>query len=208
MGDPSAAGSGSIFNTWKNSSSWPVPEMMYHLWYFDANGTLSPNLPTDSGQLSYLYNPTNPVLNKGGRTLVATYNGVSANGMGDQRLVENGTDILHFTSPVLTSPVEITGDVDATLFINSNCTDTDFTAKLMDVFPNGEDLYIGDGILKARYRDGFNQSVLITPGQTYELNIDLWPTSYFFASWSSNYGLNRELQLPRICFKSKYRWTS
>ncbi len=102
-------------------------------------------------------------------------------GDADQRSVEyNRADILHFNSTTLTSPVTITGDINATLLIASNCSDTDFTVKLMDMFPNGSMMYVGDGILKARYHDGFTSANFLAAEQPYTMNIDLESTAYTF----------------------------
>ena len=105
----------------------------------------------------------------------------------DQRSVEydnqNKTrpDILKFTSAKLTEPVEIIGRLSSELYIASNCTDTDFVVKLMDIYPDGREMWVADGLLKARYRNGFNASILMTPGQLYYLDIDMWSTAYYFA---------------------------
>jgi predicted acyl esterase len=182
MGDPYAIGSQIDFNIWRAVNEWPVKSSP-QAWYFHPNGTLSVDVPESYTELSYLYDPRDPVLTIGGRNLVTTYNGQLAVGARDQRIVEfNRNDILHFNSSILTTPVEIVGRINATLFIKSNCTDTDFTAKLMDVFPDGRMIYVADGIIKTRYHNGFTQENYLQPGILYELNIDLWSTAYRFVS--------------------------
>jgi putative CocE/NonD family hydrolase len=92
----------------------------------------------------------------------------------------NRSDILKFTSAPLTSQIEIIGRLRAELFITSNCTDTDFTAKLIDVYPDGREMWVAEGILKTRSREGYNNSVFMTPGNVYDLEIDMWSTAYRF----------------------------
>ena len=82
----------------------------------------------------------------------------------DQRSVENRSDVLIFTSPVLTQPYEATGSIKARLFVSSDCPDTDFTVKLTDVYPDGRSMLITDGILRMRNRKGANHWELMTPG--------------------------------------------
>jgi len=180
MGDPNAPGSTIEFNHWRNASTWPISSTL-EKWFFHPDGTLSPSLPTTPQTLSFLYDPRKPVESIGGTELTLREIGAS-----DQREVENDangnprSDILRFTSGVLDTPVEIIGKLDATLYISSNCTDTDFTVKLMDIFPDGQQMWVADGILKARYRNGYNTANLMTPGQTYQLSIDMWSTAYRF----------------------------
>jgi hypothetical protein len=153
--------------------------MNYESWYFHPNGTFSPNIPTSSVNQSYLYDPTNPVQSRGGTTLFIDH----PNGALDQRLVETDRlDILSYRTPILSTPVEIAGRINATLFIKSNCTDTDFTVKIMDVFPDGREMWVASGILKTRYRGGFSPEdvELMIPDSVYELNIDMWSTAYRF----------------------------
>jgi predicted acyl esterase len=180
MGDPDANNSTITFNHWRTAMDWPIPTTIYEPWYFHPNGTLTPNLPTTAANRTYIYDPGNPVRSAGGNTLFPG----GENGAWDQAGVENGRDdILAFYSPVLTEPLEIIGRLNATLFIASNCTDTDFAVKLMDVFPDGREMYIASGILKTRYRAGFapEQVELLTNGTIYELSVDLWSTAYHFS---------------------------
>jgi len=193
MGDPEHANSTKTYNEWRTAEEWPVshtPES----WYFHPNGTLSPHKPTQGEYVSYLYDPRDPVPNGGGTTLTLDYIGAV-----DQRRVEYETspydeneefdagwsaedrsDILKFESPVLTEPVEFVGNISADLYVKSNCTDTDFTVKLMDVYPDGREMWVADGILKARFREGFQQETFLNPGQPYRLNIDMWSSAYRF----------------------------
>jgi putative CocE/NonD family hydrolase len=103
-----------------------------------------------------------------------------AKGPMDQRKIETRDDVLLFTTDILAEPVEVTGRLAAKLFVSSDCPDTDFTAKLCDVYPDGRSMLVTDGILRARFRKSFSEENLLEPGQTYELAVDLWSTSLVF----------------------------
>jgi putative CocE/NonD family hydrolase len=98
----------------------------------------------------------------------------------DQRRVEKRPDVLLFTTDELSEPVEVTGRLSATLFVSSDCPDTDFTVKLCDVYPDGRSMLVTDGVLRARYHKGFEKESFLEPGQVYELSVDLWSTSLVF----------------------------
>ncbi len=164
-------------NEWRTSMQWPVAGLTSEAWYFHPDGVLNTTAPLAPGNLSYLFNPANPVPNGGG----TTYSLIQ--GARDNALIEAGrSDILKFTTQILTNPVEIIGRLNASLQITSNCTDTDFTAKLLDIYPDGRQIIVASGILKTRYRNGFEPMdvALMAPGQVYDLAIDLWSTAYRF----------------------------
>jgi len=98
----------------------------------------------------------------------------------DQRPVENRPDVILFTSPVLSEPIEVTGRVKVRLWASSSARDTDFTAKLTDVYPDGRSIIVVDGIIRARHRNSLEREELLTPGEIYEFEIDLWSTSIVF----------------------------
>jgi putative CocE/NonD family hydrolase len=101
-------------------------------------------------------------------------------GSRDQRGIEARPDVLSFTSEVLADDLEVTGPLSVTLHAATSAADTDFTAKLVDVWPDGRAMGIADGIVRARYRDGTGQATPITPGEIYEYTIDLIATSQVF----------------------------
>jgi predicted acyl esterase len=191
MGDPEGIGSTTTYNHWRTSMTWPIastPEQ----WYLHPNGTFSPNAPDSSYNMTYLYDPRDPVRNGGGGTLVAEYIGAV-----DQRRVEysnyytrnyhgtfdtsqNRSDILKFKTAVLEAPVELVGNLTAELYIGSNCTDTDFTAKLIDVYPDGKEIFVTEGIVKTRYRNGFTSEAFLSENSLYKITIDMWSTAYRF----------------------------
>jgi putative CocE/NonD family hydrolase len=103
----------------------------------------------------------------------------------DQRAVEKRNDVLVYTSAPLKRDLEVTGSVRLILYASTSALDTDFTAKLVDVFPNGEARNLTDGILRIRYRDGLDKPELARPGEVYPLNIDVGVTSNVFLAGHS-----------------------
>jgi hypothetical protein len=160
-------------NQWRYADDWPVPADNVS-WYFNDNRSLKKNLPTIQQHLTYIYDPTNPVPTIGGQNLDLPA------GSFDQTSIEGRNDVLLFTSDVLVEPYEITGPVKARLFVSSDCPDTDFTVKLTDVYPDGKSMLITDGILRMRNRNGFDHWEFMNPGQIYEIEVDLWSTSYIW----------------------------
>ena len=108
----------------------------------------------------------------GGNTLIIPY------GVADQTVVEERPDVLVYTASPLEHDLEITGPIKVHLFAASTARDTDFTAKLLDVRPDGYAHNLQDGIVRARYRTSVAQPTFITPGKVYEYTIDLWATSH------------------------------
>jgi putative CocE/NonD family hydrolase len=88
--------------------------------------------------------------------------------------------VLKFATPVLQSPVEVTGRIAVELWAESDARDTDFTAKLVDVYPDGTERLVLDSVLRARFREGFEREVFMKKGQVYRFKIDLWSTSIIF----------------------------
>jgi predicted acyl esterase len=157
-------------NFWRSADTWPPPAVVTPF-YFHANHALGAEKPSDDGQLTFKYDPGNPVPTLGGQNL-----GI-AKGPMDQRPVESRGDVLLFSTEPLSAPVEITGRITATLFISSDCPDTDFTVKLCDVYPDGKSMLVTDGIQRASLRDGCQKRQLLEPGTVYQLSVDLWSTS-------------------------------
>ncbi|MHA1682949.1 MAG: CocE/NonD family hydrolase [Promethearchaeota archaeon] len=184
LGDPNSADP--KVNQWRNATGWPVSGITDEAWYFHPNGTLSSAVPSSSANMSYLFDPSDPVKNGGGTTFPVQSPIESTPifpGAVDNKPMEDGrSDILKFTSEILSSPVEIIGRITATLRVMSNCTDTDFTVKLLDIYPDGREINIADGILKTRYRNGFDSASeeFMTPGAYYDITVDLWSMAYRF----------------------------
>jgi putative CocE/NonD family hydrolase len=160
-------------NEWRSSDEWP-PSYTSKEWYLHENELLSTTFPSNYEPLKYSYDPTDPVPTVGGQNLNLPA------GPYDQTSVENRNDVLTFTSDVLTEPYETTGPIKAKIFVSSDCPDTDFTVKLTDVYPDGRSMLITDGILRMRNRNGFDHWEFIQPGEIYEIEVDMWSTSYIW----------------------------
>ena len=170
MGDP--ADPNTPGNRWKTADDWPVPAEMKTV-YFHTDNQLRLGPPQEMfGSLSYKYDPANPVPTIGGANLTIS------KGPKDQRPTEDRPDVLLFTSPPLDRHVEITGPVKVKLWASSTAPDTDFTAKLCDVYPDGRSMIVLDGILRASHRNSMEKSEPMEAGKIYELEIDLWSTSF------------------------------
>ncbi len=171
MGDcdtPGAPG-----NYWRSAATWPPPAKATP-YYLHADKSLRVKAPADGDKLTYKYDPENPVPTRGGQNLLIS------KGPMDQRPVESRPDVLLFTSEPLAEPVEVTGRITATLYVSSDCPNTDFTVKLSDVFPDGKSLLVTDGIRRASLRKSFDKHEPLVAGEVYELEVDLWSTSLVF----------------------------
>lgn len=167
--DPDAPG-----NEWRTAESWPIPAKLTPF-YFHGDGSLRRNPPEQKEpSRSYKYNPRNPVPTVGGANLLLPL------GPKDQRRVESRPDVLIFTTEPLEKPLEVTGQIKVVLWASSSAPDTDFTAKLTDVYPDGRSMLVLDGIIRARYRNGFEKGELMKPEEVYKFEIDLWSTSILF----------------------------
>ena len=173
-------------NVWRDEDDWPLARAQETRYYFHSqgkansaggNGSLTVNLPAAEPTDQYVYDPANPVPTRGGP--LCCENAVPA-GPWDQRPVEEREDVLVFTSPAFEKDYEVTGPVRVELFASSSAVDTDFTAKLVDVWPNGYAQNLTEGILRARFRNSLEKPELMRPGEIYKFNIDLWATSNVF----------------------------
>ena len=180
--DPNIVGTkGVAGNFWTTHDTWPEPKGL--TLYLNEDRSLSSTVPAAASSASYKYDPKNPVPTLGGNNLE-----VQPCGPVDQTPVENRTDVLLYTTAPLAEDTYVTGALFVTLFVSSDMVDTDFTAKLTDVYPDGSSHLIQDGIYRMRWRDGNDGDgtfwpaapTLMTPGDTYEINVDLWNTSYVF----------------------------
>ena len=169
VADPQAPG-----NEWHTSPIWPVPAKTIS-YYLNSGSTLSEQLPKERESFdSYKYDPDNPVPTIGGGNLFLK------KGPMDQRATGERSDVLKFATPILQSPVEVTGRIAVELWAESDARDTDFTAKLVDVYPDGTERLVLDSVLRARFREGFDREVFMKKGQVYKFKIDLWSTSIIF----------------------------
>lgn len=161
-------------NEWRTADRWPPVPAKPTPFFLHSDRTLSVRKPAPSGTLSYTYDPKNPVPTVGGPRLTLPA------GAKDQRAIEGRADVLVFTSEPLREPLEVTGRVRLVLWASSDCPDTDFAAKLCDVYPDGRSINICEGIIRARFREGFTRERLLQPGKVYRFEVDLWSTSIVF----------------------------
>jgi predicted acyl esterase len=165
--------SGVWWNEWREAAAWPVP-CDTTPYYLADEGALS-LAPPAADSLSYAYDPRNPVSTEGGNNLLlpkGPYNQPDD--------VWMRQDVLTFATEPLAQDVQIVGDVSARLYVSSDRYDTDFTAKLVDIYPDGTRMLICDGILMARHRNGLDREDLLVPGEISEMTVELGPTAYVF----------------------------
>ena len=126
----------------------------------------------------FVYNPSDPVPSIGGHSCCSWLTGPQ--GQFDQSAIEQRSDVLVYSSAPLKEPLDVTGPITVTLYAKSTAPDTDFTAKLVDVFPDGTAVNLANGIQDARFRESLSHPSLIRPGKTYKYTIHVWPTSNMF----------------------------
>jgi putative CocE/NonD family hydrolase len=176
-------------NRWHVAKAWPLAGTRYESWRLASGGAAasvmgdgrleSPASAAASGPPdSYVYDPANPVPSVGGHSCCAWSSGPQ--GQFDQSAIEQRADILVYSSPPLEQPLEITGPVKVVLYARSTAPDTDFTAKLVDVFPDGSAINLNNGVLRASFRESSTHPTPIVPGQIYRYEIAVWPTSNLF----------------------------
>ena len=174
-------------NQWRNEDNWPLARAKETKYFLHASGpanslrgagTLSTSAPGSESTDQYVYDPANPVPTIGGPLCCDSKH--LAPGPKDQRPAEAREDVLVYSTGPLTADMEVTGPVRLELYAKSSAVDTDFTAKLVDVWPDGFAQNLTEGILRARYRDSQNAPKLMNPGELYKLSIDLWSTSNVF----------------------------
>lgn len=171
---------------WRTEKDWPLPDTKYTPFYLDSggkantnagDGTLSMTKPGKDQCDTFVYDPMNPVPTVGGQVILP---GENSMGPRDQQEVEMREDVLVYTTQVLDKDVEVTGPVSLKLYISSDSPDTDFAAKLVDVYPDGRAMILTNGILRCRYRNSFTDPELMIPGNIYEIDINMLATSNLF----------------------------
>jgi putative CocE/NonD family hydrolase len=174
-------------NEWHEERSWPPEGMRPVTMYFeghgrantlDGDGGLNVVAPRREYTDRFVYDPRDPVPTRGGAVCCNPV--VFPWGPMDQRPIERRKDVLVYTSKPLHREVEATGPVQVVLFAATTAKDTDFTAKLVDVFPDGQARNLTDGILRMRYRKSLEREDLATPGEVMRLVIDAGVTSNVF----------------------------
>ncbi len=174
-------------NEWKSSEVFPPKNAQMETFYLSSGGKA--NTLNGDGQLlknaskkdmpdAYAYDPMNPVTSYGGN-VCCTGNAVKG-GAFDQREMETRDDILVYTSEELTSGIEVTGFIESTIYVSTDVKDTDFTIKLIDVYPDGTAYNLDETIQRARYREGYDKEVFMEEGNVYKVEMSPMSTSNFF----------------------------
>ena len=174
-------------NRWRDEHEWPIGRTDWQKWYLHSgggantvvgDGALSTGEPADESPDGFTYDPDFPVPTTGGNNCCSP--GVVPWGPYDQRPVEMRDDVLCYTSAALEGDLEVTGPIKVVLYAATDGADTDWTAKLVDVSPSGYAMNLCDGIIRARYREGFDTPRLLEPGKVYEYEIDAAVTGNVF----------------------------
>ena len=174
-------------NKWQSSNQWPPEDSKLVTYYLSSggeantmygDGTLSTTLPGKGKPDSYVYDPMNPVTSYGGN-VCCTGNAVKG-GAFDQRVIETRNDILVYTTDVLEEGVEVTGFIESTLYVSSDVKDTDFTIKLIDVYPDGRAYNLDETIQRARFREGYDKEIFMNEGEVYKIDLTQMATSNYF----------------------------
>lgn len=163
-------------NVWRDENEWPLAHVAETPFYLRANGSLSTQAPDAEEPDRYTYDPADPAPTYGGALLMAPE---FPPGPVDQRRIEARSDVLIYTTEPLERDTEVTGPISVQLWACSSAPDTDFVARLVDVYPDGRAYNLTDGIIRARYRDGLKEA-LLEAGRPYCMKIDLWATSNVF----------------------------
>ena len=176
-------------NKWQTSDVWPPANTKMTSLYLSSGGKA--NTLNGDGRLSfdtpgdnttpdfYTYDPMKPVPSYGGN--VCCTGGAIRAGSFDQRTLELRDDILVYSTEPLTEGIEVSGFIKTFLFVSSDAKDTDFTIKLIDVYPDGSAYNLDETIQRVRYREGYEKEVFMEPGKVYKLNMSPMSTSNYFA---------------------------
>ncbi len=175
-------------NKWQYSETWPPKGVKYQTYFLGSDGnaktmygngslSLTENSSSETKD-SYVYDPMNPVKSYGGG-VCCTGNAVQG-GSFDQRVMETRADILVYTSEPLEEGVEVSGFIEADIYVSSDVKDTDFTIKIIDVYPDGSAYNLDETIQRARYREGYDKEVFMKKGEVYKLSFSPMSTSNYF----------------------------
>jgi uncharacterized protein len=174
-------------NDWREENDWPLERAKATRYYLRSTkpanslgggGSLSTTAPADEKPDEYVYDPNDAAPTIGGPLCCQPL--PTGIGPEDQRPAEARGDVLVFDSAAFTQSTEVTGPISLDLYVSSSAVDTDFTGKLIDVWPNGFAQNLTEGILRLRYRNSQEKPELGNPGEIYHITVDLWATSNVF----------------------------
>ncbi len=171
-------------NAWRKESAWPIARAVPTKWYVSSSGSANTSAgtgvldtvpPTGAAADTFTYDPANPT-----PFLIDSRELETSLNEDYTKLNASRHDELVFTSKPLTKPIEVTGQMAATIWAATDAKDTDWNVMLLDVFPDGRAERVQDGLMRARFRKGFDKVVPITPGSVEQYDMDLWFTSRVF----------------------------
>ncbi len=174
-------------NIWQSANEWPPVNTKLETYYINSKGSanslygdgkLTTTKPKQDMPDSFIYDPMNPVTSYGGN-VCCTGNAVKG-GAFDQQQMETRNDILVYTTDILSEGVEVSGFIESTLYVSSDAKDTDFTIKLIDVYPDGTAYNLDETIQRARYREGYDKEVFMQKGKVYKVDLTPMSTSNYF----------------------------
>lgn len=173
-------------NEWRDEKEWPLQRTIWTPYYLHSHGygnsrfgdgwlaAETPQKDSEAEFDQYSYDPAHPV------PFISDMTSAQIGGPDDYSAIERRDDILVYTTEFLSQDLEITGPIKMELYAASSAVDTDFTVKLLDVWPNGVAQRLTDGMVRARFREGMETPSLIEPGKVYKYEIDCWNTSHVF----------------------------
>jgi len=175
-------------NEWRDSDVWPLANTNYKKFYLHSgggansrygDGAISDTAPAgDQPPDKFVFDPATPVPSLGGQACCTGLD--SGAGAYDQSKIEMRHDVLVYTSDVLEEGLDVTGPLEVVLYVSSTAKDTDFIAKLVDVYPDGRAFNVQEGALRMRYREGFSKDLRMKKGEVYEVRLDLHATANYF----------------------------
>jgi len=174
-------------NIWQASETWPPENATLTTYYLNSNGNanslfgdgkLTTSKATTDATDSFTYDPMRPVPSYGGN-VCCTGNAIQG-GAYDQQQIETRNDILVYTTDVLEKGVEVSGFIESVLYVSSDVKDTDFTIKLIDVYPDGTAYNLDETIQRVRYREGYDKEVFMEKGKVYKVALTPMSTSNYF----------------------------
>ncbi len=175
-------------NKWQTADTWPPAGAQPLTFYLSSggkanslagDGALSTTAPDADKPDAFTYDPMNPVLSYGGN-VCCTGTAVQA-GSFDQRRMEAREDVLVFTSDAFKEGTEVSGPITPTLYVSSDVKDTDFTVKVLDVYPDGRAFNLDESIQRMRYRDGYEKPItMMESGKVYKVTLQPLTTSNYF----------------------------
>ncbi len=174
-------------NEWRSADTWPPAGTSFEKLYLHSggransrfgDGSLSTSEPATEPSDRFAYDPATPVMSLGGQACCTGMR--TGQGGYDQSVNEMRNDVLVYTSEALAEGIEVSGPLEVVLYVSSSAKDTDFTGKLIDVYPDGRAFNVQEGILRMRYREGLDTVAWMQEGEVYEARLDLHATSNYF----------------------------